>query len=462
MSIGSEVADLEQNLEAAQQAIIEKGGTVSGGLKNMATEIEALPTGGSITIDASLSLTSTNAVENQAIAKAMVEGDFGSVTYYDWSLSASAVSGYQCTVNSFDGKKLIAFLLQDCGLTNLFHVDFTWNTSKQQWSMTDEMTFTTKYFTDEEFQEKSSIQVTHDTSSSCSVNINVEDSYITIDTSKTYTTKLTRARDLKALTFLSSFSPVGLGFDNAILYRGCIVSYIWGRDIEKLPNNFLSYCSNLQMVNADGWAFPGTEIGDYFCRGCTGMITMALSNMSGSLRKVGSYFCAGCTALAGTELNSNLEEIGDNFLDGCTNLQSSTMMMPKLKVIGRYFMNGCTKFNPSSAITLPMVTFIAGGFLYGCSSFNCDISFSRALMNLRTNNFLYGCNSMVSTINFGSLSPSEAGVSTAEYGAFSTGSSSAASYTSGIKIAGDKADEWLAMFPNRTTLPYRKLINGNE
>ena len=48
MSIASELEDLQTNVAAAQEAVVAKGGTVTGGLADLATNIEEIPSGETI------------------------------------------------------------------------------------------------------------------------------------------------------------------------------------------------------------------------------------------------------------------------------------------------------------------------------------------------------------------------------------------------------------------------------
>ena len=63
---------------------------------------------------------------------------------------------------------------------------------------------------------------------------------------------------------------------------------------------------------------------------------------------------------------------------------------------------------------------------------------------------------MVSYIDVGSL---PATIIAAENGTFSAKGNNYPAYTTGIKIKGANRSAWLSKFPNKSSWPYRKLVN---
>lgn len=176
-----------------------------------------------------------------------------------------------------------------------------------------------------------------------------------------------------------------------------------GSDITSVPNNFLYWASNL-----DNFAFP----------------------ISSSLTTIGNQF------LGRTKINSPLSvpagvtSIGSNFLT-TTPFNSELTLPNTLLSIGAYFLTSATSFN--QPIVLPSSLTSIG------------------------DSFMYSTNNMTNYVDVGSLNAS---IATSSNNTFSVVINTLPAYTTGITIKGANRSAWISRFPNRTSNPYRKLING--
>ena len=230
-----------------------------------------------------------------------------------------------------------------------------------------------------------------------------------------------------------------------------IVGIDIGTQITTIPDGFLYCCSAfnqpLEIPNTV------TSIGEGFMGECDAFNqTITLSN---SLTSIGDGFMDVCTSFnQPLTLPSSLTSIGNFFMVSCTAFNQSLTIPSSVTSIGGSFLAGCTAFN--QPLTIPnSVTSIGANFMDSCSSFNQSLTLPSSLTSIGTY-FLYNCNSMTNTVNVGSLA---ATIATSSNRSFATTSSSAACYTTGITIAGANASAWISRFPNRTSSPYRKLIN---
>lgn len=155
---------------------------------------------------------------------------------------------------------------------------------------------------------------------------------------------------------------------------------------------------------------------------------------------IGDDFLMGADYLESVKLSKKLENIGRNFLFSCDRLTVPIVLPNNLQTIGHSFM-GQTLY-VSGAFSTPLVlpqslTSINGRFLY---------------MNKY--------NLIFSEVNVGNLSPDILGVNYMNQN-FSTSSSTAPGYTTGVRIAGANRAAWLAALPNLDgTSNYRKLIDA--
>lgn len=172
---------------------------------------------------------------------------------------------------------------------------------------------------------------------------------------------------------------------------------------------------------------------------------------------ISPYFLRGCSALTTIDISStSIEFVNIQFMMNCTSFNSPIVFPDAITSIESAFLRGCSSFNKD--ITIPQsVTKISDSFLYKCSSFNHDITIPSNLSFLGSY-FLYRADNMTGTINVGALDPTIVSTPYADF--VSTLDSSAPMYTTGVKIAGSNRAAWLTKFPNRTSSPYRNLIDA--
>jgi uncharacterized repeat protein (TIGR02543 family) len=178
-----------------------------------------------------------------------------------------------------------------------------------------------------------------------------------------------------------------------------------------------------------------TELPGNFCRSFTNLTELDLSGFTG-LTSIGHYFLSGCTSFnQPLTLPSSIRSIGNNFLSGYPTAITfnNTLTLPEgLTSIGDALLSDNPNFN--QPLTIPAsVTYIGSHFLVNCDSLTSAI-----------------------TINC----PATA-FNPREYSdfMFSAKTDNAASYTTGIRIAGPYTADIMQRFPNGTASgQYRKLI----
>lgn len=162
--------------------------------------------------------------------------------------------------------------------------------------------------------------------------------------------------------------------------------------------------------------------------------------------------------IVGVDIGQNITQIRPGFLQGCTMLNRALTIPNNVTAIGSYFLQDCTGFNQSITLSSNL-TSIGSEFLSGCTSFNQPLSLPSSLTSSNSigDKFMYKCNNMVSEVNIGSLN---ANIASSSNYTFATNYSSVACYATGIPIAGANRAAWLSRFPNRTSVPYRKLVDA--
>lgn len=171
---------------------------------------------------------------------------------------------------------------------------------------------------------------------------------------------------------------------------------------------------------------------------------------------------------------ANITTIGGNFLVKAYKFNNE-ITMPKVTSVGDYFLSNCVSFN--KPLDTSKLTTIGASFLYYCGCFNqsLDLSSLTSIGNYFMSNCMsfnkpltlpstvtsvgtYFCNHCMTfdklTVNC-TAHPSD------NY-SLSTTANTYLSYVRGITVDGDEAATWLTALPNRTSSPYRKLIDGTE
>lgn len=201
-----------------------------------------------------------------------------------------------------------------------------------------------------------------------------------------------------------------------------------------------------------------TAIGYGFLNGCTSFnqpLTIPDTTTISNIDNSEGGFLSGCTSFnQPIELPASMTTVPIRFLKGCTSFNSSVGFRGEYTAIGNYFLYQCTSFN--QPLSLPdAVTSIGSDFLSGCTSFNQPLSLPDTV-NSVGGSLLYNTDQFVGPLNVGKAY----GFLSSNY-SLSTVSNTAPMYTEGITIVGENAEGWMAGLPNRTSSPYRKLINGN-
>lgn len=149
--------------------------------------------------------------------------------------------------------------------------------------------------------------------------------------------------------------------------------------------------------------------------------------------------------------SEGLVEIAHGVFYMCSAFNKPISLPSTLESIGENFLYNAAVFN--STIDLNSVKSIGNNFMNGCRAFNQNITIPSTITSMSYSQFMFNCNAMTSTVTVNtSLTP------TSNNYAMATQSSSAACYTTGIKVGGTNGAAWRTAWPNRTSVPYRKLI----
>jgi uncharacterized repeat protein (TIGR02543 family) len=243
-----------------------------------------------------------------------------------------------------------------------------------------------------------------------------------------------------------------------------------------IGNNFMAYCHAFNQV----LTLPSgvSSIGDYFMNRCYAfnqplILPSGLSSIGdrfmyycyafnqpltlpSGLSSIGTNFMYYCYAFnQPLILPSGLSSIGNNFMAYCRAFNQPLILPSGLSSIGNDFMSYCSAFN--QPLTLPSgLSSIGTNFMSYCSAFNQPLTLPSGLSSISTN-FMNRCyalstiiwNASVYPIGNDSLSQDINTKTNSTYGA-------------GIKVYGTKRAELISALPNRTSSPFRKLINGGS
>lgn len=156
--------------------------------------------------------------------------------------------------------------------------------------------------------------------------------------------------------------------------------------------------------------------------------------------------------------NAAITYISARFLGECTSFNQPLVIPESVTSINEDFLTGCTAFNQT--LTFPdTITSISASFMSGCTSYAKPLKLPAGLTALGKN-FMYNCKSFAGEDNYldvGTMYPD----ATIE-GVLSTDDSAAPMYTTGVYIKGNNFDRWTSALPNRTSSPYRKLVEWKE
>lgn len=276
-----------------------------------------------------------------------------------------------------------------------------------------------------------------------------------------------------ALTIDTS-TTVGVSFlRNCRLFNQPIPMYTNGNN--GIPDNYMTGCAAFNQPIT----FPTgiTSIGQFFLGGCTvfnqpftipNTVTTIGTNflynstsfnqpisLPSGMTSISSSFLGSCAAFNQTiTMPNSITRIYDSFLGSCTSYNKEIILSTSLQVIEGSFLSNCTSFNQN--ITLPNgLETIENGFLSRCYAFNKNLILPTSLISIGSS-FMSSMRAMVGYVDVGSL---PATMISTDNSTLSSDGNSYAAYTTGIKIKGANRSAWLSKFPNKSSWPYRKLVN---
>lgn len=429
MTIASELQDLQTNLQAAKTAVTTKGGTVGDtGLAGLAAEIASIPSGG---------------------GTFSCKTDYGRFWYVPWETVIAIEYSDGCSV-VVDNDKFTAYLennpIRSFGGDE--RANFDYDTGSETWS---------SWSFENPVSGLTSAQMAEQLGLSATVNAGAESAAFEVSVSTAPVsgadwTHIDLTSDgWTALTNTQQYDS-GYNVGSIVIPAICARRFEFGTVPTTIPNSFL--------------ALQGSELVE---------IGEIPSNFTGSL----------IDAFTNTKLNSPLiipPSIKRVSLDSMNHFNSPIIYNPSAKVgsemigltlshfdllnspiyIGQnaesLSLGSLTIFNqkiylPDSLKTLSIRYLPA---------YNQDITFPSSLTRLGNDSF-YGSNNFTGVVNVGNLSPSVVQDANKTY-LFAASSSTAPSYTTGIKIAGQNRAAWLSAFPNEAITTgnrrYRKLLDA--
>lgn len=249
--------------------------------------------------------------------------------------------------------------------------------------------------------------------------------------------------------------------------------------VKKILAYYLYRCDNVTDLD-----IPGTveELPPSLGTNMTGLTSVTLHNGS---KIIGEQFMYGQNNFTGTiTLPDTVEEIGRCFMGNGTRINVPITLPSSLKIIRDQFLGSNTIFNQPLVIPAG-VELIENSFMNGCSSFNSSITFEARTNNQPSltikNQFMRGCSNFAQPLTFpsfitfdtsssqyylngcnkftGPLTVNTSSCPNDNY-SLATTSNTAAMYTTGVTLKGTYRSSWISALPNRTSSPYRKLING--
>lgn len=211
---------------------------------------------------------------------------------------------------------------------------------------------------------------------------------------------------------------------------------------------FMSGCSSFNQPIA----LPSgvTGIGNNFLSGCSNF-NQPLAIPS-TVTTIGNYFVNNAqTFNQPITLSTNITSIGSYFLSQAWCFNQPLTLPSSLLTIGQYFMEGCKAF--SQPLVVPNgVTGIGSNFMQGCISFGKKLTLPSTVTSVGTSFLGQG-------YTFTTLETNTTASPTDNY-SLATYNNGNKTYLEGVTITGTGASAWVAALPNRTSSPYRKLIDG--
>lgn len=263
----------------------------------------------------------------------------------------------------------------------------------------------------------------------------------------------------KVTTIGQSFLVSGRKFNNEIINL---------ENVTSVGNSFLNDCISF---NQDIDLSNATSVGSYFL---ANSYNFDSSIKLDKITTVNSYFLRNCykydkplTFVEGITL------IDGNFMSNCYSFNSNIILPSTLVTINTNFMNGCRSFN--KPLDLSNVTTIGNYFMCNCDSYNQYTG----LENVETigNSFMTGNLSLNNNIRIGSSLTSigtaflqdcyslnevdiNSSVSPTDNSSLSVNRNDCKAYLVGVTLIGNGATTWKTNLSDRSSSPYRKLIDG--
>lgn len=170
---------------------------------------------------------------------------------------------------------------------------------------------------------------------------------------------------------------------------------------------------------------------------------------------IGTYFLYGAETFNKPIQAEYIKSLGHTAFVNCKAF-NQPLNFSQLKILGSSFLQNCIAFN--SLVEFPVLERIEMSAFNGCSAYNQPLTIPATVTYITFGQFLYNANNYANTITVETDAvPTSGGTSV-----ISTTTQSAPMYQAGVTIKGAGRTIWLNLLPNRTSSPYRKLINGGE
>jgi uncharacterized repeat protein (TIGR02543 family) len=222
--------------------------------------------------------------------------------------------------------------------------------------------------------------------------------------------------------------------------------------LSSIGGSFMYYCYtfNQPLTLPSGLSSIGGSF-MYYCYAFNQPLTLP-----SGLSSIGGDFMSGCYAFnQPLTLPSGLSSIGGSFMSGCYTFNQPLTLPSGLSSIGGSFMSGCRAFN--QPLTLPSsLSSISTYFMYNCYAFNQPLTLPSSLSSIGSN-FMQYCYALSTIIWNASVYPTDNNSLSQ-----SVNTKTDSTYGAGIKVYGTKRAQLISALPNRTSSPYRKLINGGS
>jgi len=170
---------------------------------------------------------------------------------------------------------------------------------------------------------------------------------------------------------------------------------------------------------------------------------------------IGTYFLAYNEAFNKPIQAERIKALGYSAFMGCKAFDQPLNFL-QLKTLGSSFLQNCIVFN--SLVEFPVLERIEMSAFNGCSAYNQPLTIPATVTYIDFGQFLYNASNYTNTITV----ETEAAPTYGGSSVISTTTRTAPMYQTGVTIKGAGRTVWLNLLPNRTSSPYRKLIDGGE